>query len=501
MNKNKFKLFIVLAVMTLFIPFGVFAKDINPDDLIKQVVPDGKNLAFKGIIPENEYQAMDIMKAVSSRMTTPGYNADGWCDAEDFTKCTISISADDGSWFQDYPITVTYTEPTDEELEKYGPIIQAFLDEFETNFADDTSFFLVEDMSLINYYMTSDYSELWNPGAANRALKFSTVNNATYGADVDYELGIGLGEQDPALMYESAGGSMLVYYNGTAYASTFAGVYLKRVIYIPASTADTTDAYIAAAKKRIKDYLGNNNIEITLGGALTTLADNLDENSPYYESSYQELLDENVNIEETDGNYYNVKIGNRTYKFYIIKTDAIPDNPVYIGSNIDSQIVVGSEDPTVPLDTTVIVKKVDDNTIKTKIGTDNYVSYDINLFSVAKGTDIKKLDNGKFLVGIPVPANLVGKTLTVYYIPLDGEIEEHEANVEKVDSGDYYAYFETDHFSTYTLAEKVDLPTVEPVASKEEVPKTLDSVSTYVSLLVVSVLGIGATIKLAKKNY
>ena len=47
-----------------------------------------------------------------------------------------------------------------------------------------------------------------------------------------------------------------------------------------------------------------------------------------------------------------------------------------------------------------------------------------------------------------MPENLKGKEITVYYINSKGEKEEHIATVK-----DGYATFETDHFSTYVLAE------------------------------------------------
>ena len=499
MNKNRFRLLIILLVLTLIMPFGVSAKDIDRDKIINSIVPDGANLTIKGIEPTTYDEAYSMMMVITSKIdkdaADAGYEAYGDCNPNNFNECTIEVS-DGKGWHQSYPINVTYDKPSASDLEKYGPIINNFLSGFGIDFMDPSTYFVVEDLSIINYFLTSDKSELWNPGAASRAIKFSDANNLTGGADITYDLVIGLGEQGEELMYETAGGGMAIYYNNYMYGYTNGGIYLRRVIYIPESTADTPDAYIAAAKKRIDNYLGENDITITLGGALNTLAANLPTTSAYYGSNYQDLLDEYVDESETDGNYYNIKIGNRTYKFYILKSEDIPENPVYNGYNIGTDVSINSTDSSIPLDTSVTVKKVDDNKLKAKIGTDNYVSYDINLYSEAKNAKIEKLDNGLFRVSIPVPEDLKDKTLTVYYIDANGKIEEHE--VTPIDG---YAIFETDHFSTYTLAEKVDLPEEESnVESSETVPKTLDDVTTYISLLVISICGIAITYKLANKN-
>ena len=491
MNKNKFGLIVILLVLTLLIPFGVSAKDIDRDKIINSIVPDGANLTVKGIEPTTYDDAYNMMMVIANKIdkdaADAGYEAYGDCNPNNFNECEIVISDGQG-WHQTYPITVTYDKPSTADLGKYGPIINRFLSGFGIDFMDTSTYFVVEDLSIINYFLTGDRSELWNPGAASRAIKFSDANHLTNGADITYDLGIALGEQGEELMYETAGGGMTVYYNDYAYAYTVGGIYLRRVIYIPESTGDTPNEYIAAAKKRIDDYLGENNITITLGGALNTLADNLPTTSSYYGADYQDLLDEYVDESDTDGNYYNIKIGNRTYKFYIIKSAEIPDNPMYNGYNIKTDVSVSSTDSSIPLDTSILVEKVNDNTLKAKIGTDNYISYNINLYSEAKDAKIEKLSNGKFRVSIPVPDNLKDKTLTVYYVDENGKIEEHE--VTPIDG---YAIFETDHFSTYTLAEKVDLQ------DKEDVPNTLDNITTYVGLLVISMCGITITSKLIKK--
>lgn len=97
---------------------------------------------------------------------------------------------------------------------------------------------------------------------------------------------------------------------------------------------------------------------------------------------------------ESDGNYYNIKIGNRTYKFYIVKgTEKQLVEPTYAGIDLNSKIEITSEDSSIPLDASLTVKDVNDSSIKDKIGTENYKSYDISLYFDAKGVKIETLEN------------------------------------------------------------------------------------------------------------
>lgn len=210
------------------------------------------------------------------------------------------------------------------------------------------------------------------------------------------------GNQDKDMMYESAFGAVTVFYNGYAYGTRETGIYLQHVIYILKSTKDTKEAYIEAAQKRINDYLGKNNgVLVTYGGLISSLPE------------FAEDIDNPIN---SDGNYYNISILGKTYKFYIVKFD---DSklvvPKYNAKNLENNIIIKSNDSSIPLDTNISTKIVDNLKLKEKLGTDNYISYDINLYSAAKNAKIEKLKNGLFEVSIPVPTKLEGKTLAIYY--------------------------------------------------------------------------------------
>ena len=441
--------FFSLAII-LFFSNNIFATatESDADALIKKIAPDGENAVFKVKKPTSiEEGDLLINGYVNNLLQLEGCEIYAACIEEPYTTCNIDIYSDDyesqwdsdlgkdvivSGWKKSYNINVTYDEP------KSNSVVDGYFGELNnSDMFDPSTYYFVEDLSLINYYLTSDKSELWNPGASSRVIKYSTLNNVTSGSNVTYYLDFRLGNQDETLMYESAWGPMSIFYNGYSYGTKEEGIYLKRVIYIPQDTEDTKEAFIAAAQKRINDYLGNESVTVTYGGLLSSLVDAEDPDYPI----------------TSDGNYYNIKIGDRTYKFYIVKgTDAQLVEPTYVGLDLGSKIEITSEDSSIPLDTSLTVKNVNDSSIKDKIGTENYKSYDISLYSDAKSAKIEKLENGKFIVKIPVPTELNGKELVVYYITTTGEKEEHEVTIK-----DGYAVFTTDHFSIYTLAEKVTI--------------------------------------------
>lgn len=455
-----------------------------------------KNATFKVKRPTNIEEADFVINGyVNNLLQLEGCEITAGCYEEPYTTCIVEIYTDDyesqwdselgeevvvSGWKASYTINVTYDEP------KSNSVVSGYFSKLN-NFAMDnpSTYYFVEDLSLINYYLTSNKSELWNPGASGRALKYSTLNNVTNGSNVTYYLDIRAGI-DEKPMYESAYGEMSIFYNGYSYGTKQEGIYLKRVIYIPQDTENTKKAFVASAQKRINDYLGNSSVVVSYGGSLSSLPEGSE--NPYYPIT-------------SDGNYYNIKIGTRTYKFYIVKgTDTQLVEPTYVGLDLSSKIEITSEDSSIPLDTSLTVKNVNDSSIKDKIGTENYKSYDISLYSDAKGAKIEKLEDGKFTVKIPVPTELNGKDLVVYYITTTGEKEEHEVTIK-----DGYAVFTTDHFSTYILAEKVsntETTTTETSTTtettttekdeKDKTPKTgtIDIISYVLVAIFISVVGI-----------
>ena len=89
------------------------------------------------------------------------------------------------------------------------------------------------------------------------------------------------------------------------------------------------------------------------------------------------------------------------------------------------------------------------DTVK-KVVTDakNYKVFDITLESNGK----KIQPNGNVKISIPIPSDMGVENLIVYRVAEDGKKTEYKVTVETVENVKY-ATFETNHFSTYVLAE------------------------------------------------
>ena len=451
------------------------------ENLYKKVVPDGKNFVVKSVKPTDSAAAEAYLTTAARKLLDEdGYITYSYCLDNDFINCKLHIERDgeeSNKFNKEYDIVVKYIEP---EKSNYVTKFMSKMKNFDDMGTTQDQYYQVTDMGLINYYMTSSKSELWNYGASGRAVKYSSdLIKLSDGGNISFDLDVRAGIQSTDFMYENAFGPMTVYYNGGVYGYKTQGLYFRRVIYITQDTPDTKEDYIKAAQERINEYLGNDEVKVEYGGLLSSLAD-LD----------PDALDTMVDINDTDGNYYNVTVKGKTYKFYIMKgTKEQLVVPTYLGLDVDTNIKITSDSSLVPLDTSLIVSPIISDKIKSILGTDNYKAFDIKLYSDGKGAFIEKLED-KFLVRIPVPEEYEGKELTVYYINSNDEKEEHNVVIE-----DGFATFETDHFSTYILTEAI--------SNNSEVvnPETGDNIVLYVSIGVISLVGIvGCLVYIKKKK-
>lgn len=152
---------------------------------------------------------------------------------------------------------------------------------------------------------------------------------------------------------------------------------------------------------------------------------------------------------------------------------------------------IRSSNPGVPLDSLINANVLSSgdkyNEIMKILDKDNVKMFDLKLYSNSLGGNLTKLPNGTFEVRLPVPSELEGKSLVVYYVNSDGKVEEHEVTVKEG-----YAVFTTNHFSIYTLTVK---------GVNEVNPKTYDSVLIWAILGTVSLIGLaGVTVYKKKLN-
>lgn len=447
--------------------------------MMEKIAPNGvwKVNSYKPLEPSEGQTLLTalMMDKVDKKLVK---NVQAWYDTKP-EEATVILFLNDNS-VREYNLKVSYNVP-DVTSNKEVNNILSNLKKLDRNDLDEETSYRVEDLYLINYL----YS---NPKGmdVSLALNFSKeLIETSNGSNVYYRIIGQFGGGNPNGLYTYFADKAVVYFNNIAYKTIYAGVNLNHLLYIPSNTKNTTDAYIDAAMKRIKDYLGTTEgINIEVGGTLDSL--NYYDNYAAKEITWNEygFIDE-----KTSGDYYyNITINGKTHKFAICKKDNL-ENPKYLTSDILSNIVIKSDSSELPLDTAITVKSVTNDTIKKALGTEKYKAFNITLYSNAKEEQITKLTEGKFEVSIPVPEGLEGKNIDVFYVNDKGEKEEHNAEVKNG-----YVVFETNHFSTYALVENTSL------VSNIEVPKTADGILTYLILTIISVFGIVFITKNLKKE-
>lgn len=180
-------------------------------------------------------------------------------------------------------------------------------------------------------------------------------------------------------------------------------------------------------------------------------------------------------------------------------TDAAKSSATVTGTNVPTGATVTVNTVT-DKDTLAKVDKAVKDTLSSKVG--KYAVLDINMTDAA-GTKIQPLNNGNVLVTIDVPSTLdANKGLVVYRMEDNGTLTELKTSVENGKVS-----FETNHFSTYIVAEKAAVAeeTTTAAAAKETTtaktnsPKTGDAASVA-ALMVVALGACGAVIASKKKN-
>ncbi len=369
-------------------------------------------------------------------------------------------------------------------------LAQSFIEKFP----QDRPWFNVSDLELINYwtYRNSD-SEIDSLANYSGELK-SILGNSNFLYTIEVR-----GGSDDIFYTERIGSAKLIHNGKVYFASGFLGARAEHAIYVPASTADTKDALIAAAQKRIDDYIGKNVIKITAATETVTeyynktladfdkeIADAQEifdreaaksdaerdwdaywnakfvlDSTPGYKQYFIDSFNEGGDLhflKNAAGDFFfNVEVleTEETYKFVIIKDDTKLAVPSYATTDLNTNVSVTTGSSTVPLDTVIEVEKLtegaDYDRIMKILDVGENETFDIKLYSDSLDNYITKLDDGEFEVKIPVPEKFEGKNLIVYYVDENNTPIEYE-----VTPMEGYVVFATDHFSIYTLAEKAN---------------------------------------------
>ena len=162
-----------------------------------------------------------------------------------------------------------------------------------------------------------------------------------------------------------------------------------------------------------------------------------------------------------------------------------------VATDNKTNIKLETNDGVVPSNTVLEVQpitegKVFDNVKKVLSNVNKFKAFDITLKS--NGVEIQP--NGKVKISIPIPQEFDTSKLMVYRIEGNGKKVAYKVNVVIIDNVKY-AQFETDHFSTYVLAE-----TASNSKEKDNTPKTGTETNTIPYVLgAVATIGIAFIIK------
>lgn len=416
-------------------------------DIFKKIAPNGV-WDFGGLVPKDlDYDLTNEMftNLVKEVFEPYGYDAHASVlgDKEKFNPEKVKIYVYKNEGFkEEHLVSVKYLPEDSEKINIVKPVLNNMRQYKGYDEPSVEDAYVLEDLYLINYLFANAGEEYLR---GDQALNFSKeLIDATGGANISFKYIPKMGDGTQNRLYSYSSGEVIVYYEGKPLTTMIAASLGKYVLYIPDTVNITDDdAVIAAATKRIKDYIGKD-AEFTIkeAGTLASIA----EYNPY--TPYDKT--------KTGDNYYHLIIGEKIYNFVICKKEASKlEQPKYIGNNLASNIVITSDSTEVPLDTSVTVNtyltEAENKKIEKALGTDVYAAYDISLYSNAKKENIKKLENGNFTVSIPVPEHLKDiENLMVYYIDDEG----NKTDLEVKTSDDGIVTFETNHFSTYVLAEK-----------------------------------------------
>lgn len=435
-------------------------------DIFKKVTTDG-NLVVKSIKPTTMEEAEFFLNSYMSLFDYDKYMFyKGECN-DDYTICDIVVG-DEYNILETHKVNISYAKLDEKILSKVNELLKNL---------PKGKRFVVEDLELINYIVNSGYG------------KSMSVENAIidYSSEVKKYLGNMNARLDLRAGWDGefnsgAFGGFLVLYNDTIYGLLESGGAEKNhVIYIPDDTENTKDAFIKAAQERINNYLKNDKVKITYGGSL----DEFDE----------ELYKDIVDLSKTRNEYYLLTYDDFEIPFLIAKDSSKIKNEItYETNDIMTDVTISTNSSLVPLDTVIKVDKIKEDSMKykelvNKLDIDKALVYDLKLYSYTKTEYISKLDDGTFSVSIPLTDDLKNKELVAYYVDDNGKVEEYEIKII-----DNKAVFNTNHFSIYTIAEKGN-------GFNEEVPKTYDSITTYIVLGFVSLTGIISTGIVLKKKF
>lgn len=417
----------------------------------------------------------------------------------------------------------------------------------------ENKIFTVNDLELVNYWLNGGKNE--TKDGVGKFDNYSgelkkLAENKNFNIVIDHRMG-----NDDEFLTER-GGIALLQYNGVTYGIRHCiDIKGNHILYVPDDTPSTKEALLSAIQKRVDEYAGVGKVKITAGEGTTfdyykndydrrknelqdkinlekakenpnkVLIYQLEMELSHIDYSYEYFLEsyndsefgERYFLKSAEGGYwFKATIDGEDYEFIVVKDSSKMVTPTYKTADISTNVEISSTSATVPLDTAIEATRLTSGEVYDKIidilNVKDNETFDLKLYSNSLEKYITKLEDGTFEVRIPLPDKFKGKTdLKVYYVDENGKVQEHEVEIK-----DGYAIFTTNHFSIYTLSEKIediDNQVNTPTDGKNDTNinnnsnntnnnetnvKTGDNIMLYVVMFVISVIGILVTRKIKK---
>lgn len=476
----KAKILLFGLTILLLSPMRVAADAI--DDYLNSIVKDGK-VYLNMIKPADDDEGEGLYAYAYDQFSNNSYSVWGICREPE--PCYIDVQLKDGSEQRIQNVEVVYNE--------YDKNLASKINSYKSQFSDKIEEFIkLEDLDIINFIYNGGYDDGSNNDILNKAVNYSTdlkriLENGNIIATFDPRAGSGSSDFNSNIF-----GYLVLSHNNFAYAvAQKTGFALNKVLYVPDATAKNNDAFIAAAKLKLKSYL-NEDIEITVAGSIADAVASYNAEAEAYcvetgfctytledYPPFEVGLENIINEENTTGDYYTFKINGVEHKFFIERSNSKMKAGVLNTKDVNSGSKIYANSASIPIDSHITYRSIAEKTTEykntlEKLKLSTGLMADISLLSNSNGS-ITKLEDGKFSVYIPISEAMQKQKIKAYYLNEDGTIEKYDAKVE-----DGYAVFETNHFSTYTLS-GADILTN---------PQTFDNVGQYIILGTISLIGI-----------
>ncbi len=458
---KKFIFIFVLAVIGFGFPKGVHAASVD-DYLV-----DGK-LVVNSIQPTTWQEAYDYVGSylMSHEEVDLGMiGGEETCNA-DFSVCEVVINFLDSS-NSTMTVDIVY-QPT-------NSTVKSKIDGFIASMGLFPEIPL-NDLEIVNYIafgtstVSSDSAMKMMMANYSGELKKKLQNSNII---VDFTTPTALGSSSD--LHFGLGGDAVLRFNDIGYGYLSSAILIhKNIIYVPTGT--TEDKLLEVAQERINDYLGNSTVVLAEGGDLSSLIAN--------PTDLAELI-EYLGVSDVS-KYFTLTHGDTEYNLLIVADSTKMVTPSLKTLDLITNAQITTSLSEIPLDSkidaNVLTSGNEYDEIVRTLKNDDVEMYDLKLYSKSLGSNITELSNGTFEVKIPVPSNLEGKDLVVYYVTSEGKVEEHAVTISNG-----YAVFTTDHFSIYTLSEKTANP------------DTYDGIITWIILGAVSLVGLTGTVIYRKR--